>query len=369
MKPWITIFSATVLLMFASCDKMEQPIGFDGDVSESQIVMQSHLTAGDSMAIRLCYSRFFLDSRPFRMIDNATFVLKVNGSPVALNAKYSTDDCRYHFDFAPAPGDVLDITVNVPGHDPVTAHTVMPQKPTIVNTTIVDAGMTSENQDHQYVVNFRLKDPADETNYYFITFEGYVDEICQHQEINHHNAYDTIYVGDTVYVVGPYTVFDTVIIYDTSTVNISPSFTCHDYLIAEPSTDLVGGMGESYFYSELYFDDSKINGLNHEIQLTLLINDYYLGNYSSGYLDDYYGYLRCNFDTSTLRLRMNVTSFSRDLYLYDQTTESIESYLGGILSEPVQIHCNVEGGIGIFAGKTTVEIPLKINNESPNTDN
>ncbi len=362
MKTRIAIIIAAFVTLFASCDKMEQPILFNGDVGESQVVMQSRLSSGDSMRIRLSYSRFFLDASPFRMIDNATFELKVNGSPVPAMANYSDTGYCYYLGYVPVPGDVLDITAHVPGHDPITAHTVMPQAPSITNVSAFYAGYNVDEGMHQYTVSFRLNDPVGETNYYVLSIAGTVVEICSSREINATRVYDTIPVGDTTYIVGPYTVYDTVITYDTGLVDVHPDFTCHDYLIADPQADLVGGMGESYYYSELYFDDSKINGLQHEIQLTVLINGYYMDRYYDTWDDPYYGYSRCNYDSTSLNVTMSLTSYSRDLYLYEQTTNSIDFELGGIISEPVQIHCNVEGGIGIFAGKTTTTVPLINNN-------
>ncbi|MCR4659865.1 MAG: DUF4249 domain-containing protein [Bacteroidales bacterium] len=358
MKSRITIIFAAVLIAFASCDKMEQPILFNGDVGESQVVMQSRITSGDTIKVRLSYSRFFLDASPFRMIDNATFELKVNGSPVPAAAKYSTEDYLYSLGYVPAPNDVLDITVHVPGHESVTAHTVMPQIPSASNATVTYAGYNYESQLHQYVVNFRLNDPGNENNFYLISFNGSINEICTHREIHETRVYDTVYINDTFYIIGPHSVYDTVILSDTNKVNISPSFTCRDYLIADPQTDLVGGLGENYEYNEMFFDDSKINGMQHEVQLTVLLSGYYLNDYGYDIYEPYYGYSSCTYDTSTLNITMELTSYSRDLYLYEQTTNSIDSELGGIISEPVQIHCNINGGIGIFAGKTTVTIPI-----------
>ena len=49
------------------------------------------------------------------------------------------------------------------------------------------------------------------------------------------------------------------------------------------------------------------------------------------------------------RLIVEVTSLTRDQYLFRKTMQSYTSDdMIGIFSEPVQVHSNINGGIGIF---------------------
>lgn len=348
-----------IALLATACEKQ---IDFTGEVSDALVVMQSKPAAGDTLTLRLSYSRFFLDSAPFRMIDNANLRLTVNGTPVTAAATYHADRGLYTIAYVPQAGDNLAITATVAGHDPVTAATVIPAMPVIDGTSLayINPGASEYGSGRQYAAHFSLHDDANQQNYYLLRFKAVIDRI----ELDYYNSaitIDTIVHRDTTYNADSSTVYitidttflrDTTLAYDTIPEELYVSFGCRDYLLLEQD-EL--SLGDETTYNELYFTDAKINGLNHEVQVTLSLDDYLFGEYEYG---EYYP--AASYDTNSLQLTMYITSFSRDLYLYELSTQQQMSEFGSLFSEPTQIHTNVSGGIGIFAGSSTVAIPLAI---------
>ena len=56
--------------------------------------------------------------------------------------------------------------------------------------------------------------------------------------------------------------------------------------------------------------------------------------------------------------RIEVYAISRDQYLYNKTLNAANNYDGfmQVISEPVQVHTNIEGGIGILGASSKVVI-------------
>lgn len=321
MKHTTICIGILFVLLLAACEK---PIDFNGEVADPQVVLQSTPAAGDTMTLRLSYSRFFLDAMPFRMISDATVRLSVNGSPVAAATSYDAATGQYSIGYVPQGGDKLEIEVNVAGHDAVSATTTIPSTPAIDAFTIdaINGGDGEEGSDRRYNVRFRLHDDGATDDYYLLHFRGTIDRIDSTQQ-------------------------DGVAVYDTVTEEIYILFGCRDYLLLDQDEIAIDDEPTHY---ELYFNDSRINGLTHEIQLTVGIDSYFVGDsYGS------YGYTS-RYDPTSLRLTMYLSKLTRDLYLYRLTSRAQQDEFGSIFSEPTQIHTNVKGGIGIFAGSNTAAI-------------
>ena len=99
-------------------------------------------------------------------------------------------------------------------------------------------------------------------------------------------------------------------------------------IIAEEMSDFISIIdGEVYEAKEFLFSDSKINGKDYSIKLSF-----------STYSERIYDY-----DETVIK----ISSISADLYYFMLSMEK-QSSSSGIFGEPVQIHCNIENGIGIF---------------------
>ena len=74
------------------------------------------------------------------------------------------------------------------------------------------------------------------------------------------------------------------------------------------------------------------------------------------------------FDGETYKLKFNVVNqpdifidvqhISKDLYLYYKSVQTMDYYGEDPFFEPVQIHCNVDGGAGICGSATSYVLPL-----------
>jgi len=55
---------------------------------------------------------------------------------------------------------------------------------------------------------------------------------------------------------------------------------------------------------------------------------------------------------SQVPVRLEVRSLSPELYRYIKTTETEVSDFDELFGEPIQVFCNIDGGIGIFGGSS-----------------
>lgn len=303
MKHIFALIASAILLTasFSSCQKI---IEFNGEITDPQLVMISLPSADSLWRVRVTESRFFLNDDTIRHIDNAIISVEVNGIPANAACLYE-GDAVYNTGIRPQCGDSLTMHIEVPGKGTVSASCRIPQMPQADDFKIgYDTNSSSyydEYSDTTYIdisgninVSFTLHDPADAHNYYMVSIEEWDD---------YNNAWDNrnITVEDNL---------------------IFPNSVTSDIL------DIGFGEEENYG-SQVLFDDQNFNGHDHRITVST-----------------YLWYLP--------KMRINVYAVNREMYLYYKTRKAASSYdfddLGGIFGEPVQIFCNVQGGIGILGG-------------------
>ena len=109
-----------------------------------------------------------------------------------------------------------------------------------------------------------------------------------------------------------------------------------DYMSHENGLD-----GETFINTYIYlkFPDVEFNNTEK--------------TYSFGFNPNSYG-------TSTL-YTLEVYSLDKHFYDFIHTLDLYEWVMYDFFSEPINVHSNVDGGIGIFAGASVVKLPLKIN--------
>lgn len=323
----LLFFSA---LLLAGCE--EKVIDIDPGVIENKVVAIAHVETDSTINLRLTRSRFFLDTRPFSEITDATVSLKVNGA--ATTTPVSRDGGNYAVSYVPQPGDHLELSVDVPGRETVTAETTVPATPVIGNLRRTYGVGTYG--DSTTTIHFRLTDDGSQANYYGIRLR-YEDTV--YHSYNHNPYIDTI-------------------IMDTTVESYYLEFSCSDLLITD-NTDLNYVLNDGSVSTQwLAFSDDKINGTVHEVSLTysLYRDDYAYETYDveKGFFDIY--------EYSPKRVFVEVTSYTRDRYLYEVTVSSYsDDILTSMFTEPVLVHTNVKGGIGIFAAmsRTIVEAPAE----------
>lgn len=58
---------------------------------------------------------------------------------------------------------------------------------------------------------------------------------------------------------------------------------------------------------------------------------------------------------------LEIYSLHKDFYEFIRTMEVFEYVMYDFFSEPINVHSNVDGGLGIFAGASVIKVPLYIN--------
>ncbi len=323
--------------MMVSCEKK---IEFEGEDVEPMVVVHGLNDADNPIVVNLCYSRpiyssFYVPNGGdyFEAIDNANVTLTIDGSTV-LTAADSAG--RYSFAHTPQPGEHLVLDIEIPGKEPISAVADVMARPAVRN---VESELDADDEYTNFLeVSFDVTDKKATSDYYAVRLR----------------------MDDTVYTRN-YDDSGNLIMEDTSTSSSYVYYSCTDYLL-NSNTDIidVGIVDDptgqsSYEGTCMTFTDATFNGQTHHFKVKVAAYNLY---------DDYYGY-KGKDQTRTIGLYLEVSSMSRDLYLYRQTSAAYsDDEFQAILSEPVQIHSNIEGGIGIFGVSSTsvkrVEVPNMI---------
>ena len=345
------VMIALVALTFVACEK---EIEVDIEGTDPKVVVHSLNEVGQPVSLHLTYSRpvfstFYVPtgSSYFEEVDNATVNLTVNGTDVGTAVR---DGGTYSFGYVPSEGDQLDLRVVVPGEDPITASAIVPSRPMVkgVDVKYLENSETDEYDyyyDYDVDIRLTLMDKAATADFYSIR----------------------VYEYDT----GFYTYYDSlgnIERYDTTVLNYyydngrPREIECSDYQIIDANMDIddIFGMepGEdmSFFGSTLYFTDGNINGTEHPIKLSSYLQykpEFH--RHGNGYVTD---------EEIKVWVCIEVTAYSRDMYLYGRTTDNYQSdELLGLFGEPVQIHSNINGGIGVFGVSSKTMVKIKMTNE------
>ena len=303
-----------LVLMATGCEKV---VEFDIEDQEPLVVVNCKAVDGDSVWVEVTMSKFFLsDGEDMPRVTDADCRMWFNGEEVAGAAAGETPTAPwsgpgwYRFDRKVEEGDTLKLKVTVPGHEPVTAQTVVPHKPAITSvdtTTVMD-----QYGGREMKIRFVLNDPADEHNYYWVRIRRHESE---------YGYYD--YISDEY-------------------------FTCEDMLLVNQTDviSMIGGMGTTFEGEDLFFTDEKINGQAHNIELSFY--NYWLYNYEEGTPGE---------DDSYAELILEVASLSEDMYRYLMTTRGFND-LDELFGEAVQVYNNIENGVGILGGVSVKQYRL-----------
>ncbi len=309
------IFAALAAGVFASCEKV---IEFDGEITEPYLVLISHPEADSTWTMKVSQSRFFLSNANIPEINNAQVEVSIIGKAANSLATYEGDGI-YNTSLVPQPGDSLTIRVNAPNRNEITAACRIPQRPTVsdfrieYDTTVYEYTWTDYYTDSTYVerdingslnLHFKIHDPAGEHNYYMLRLATFVGEW----------SYRYIDVEDNV-------------LFDIDATNEVFDF-----------EDDVPNAG-----TYVLFTDERINGKTHPTNVSIYIGS--ISNNSN--IHDTNGF-------ATFPCRLEISAISRDLYLYLKTKKAANNQdeFTQILSEPVQVHTNINGGIGILGASS-----------------
>lgn len=315
---WFVLLSISI---FTSCEK---EIDFDGETTESQLVLNSFITPDSTIAANISESQFFLNNDYlFKAVENAEVSIYCNGilketMQHSLNGKYISAT-------KPEVGDIVKLVVKVPEKDEITGETtIYPKanvvkldsiviwtgaKPIIETVNTVDNGLPKTET--IVVGKYRFR-----TIRYILTFED---------AANMKNYYRLV-------------------VSQTSTFNgkkkVNYDYTLDD-IVSGNTKDLLPGIpaineSKNQFH---VFTDELINGKTYP--LSFIIRDT-----ASIYLPEYQRPL------PKKTVEIDLQSVCNNFYLFLKT-RSDQQTANQLFSEPIQIYNNVTGGIGLVGSYTS----------------
>ena len=306
------LLPALAALMLAACEKQ---LDIDVDDLEPIVVVNSICKPGSAVQMSVTWSRPILGFHSysqeygFTTVEGATAELTVNGSE---RYTATTTDSLLVFPYIAQAYDSLQVEVHVPDYGTLKASTRVPLPPSVGEVTPrVD---TAANNEVIYNLRIPLSDPAGQRNYYSIRIVNYM---YSHAEFD----------GDSNLV-------------NYSHVDSSDMwFNCSDPLVVSTEvTDLLEGMETAADFSgeEMYFDDSRIDGTTHNIDVSYSIYFYDMP------------------EDLAIYARVHVNALSREEYLYRVSAENAYyDELSGLFSEPGVVYSNVEGGAGVLGAHSS----------------
>ena len=318
--------SLFVALSFVGCETV---VEFKGEYTEPQLVLYSVVTAGEPVVVHLSNSVFILDEANPTKQRWARVELHINGEFVERLAEYDYTETvseqygncvnnyvirhqYYKSTHTCSSGDEVEIRVRHKDFEgEVSGKTTIPQEPILGE---LSATITPSEDDEYSSSNTKgnvycpLTNEAGVANYYWLrgcVVAKYIyldNETNEFYEYYHENGFgfenDIVFTG----------------------VNTGGFF-----------DDLLGG--SSGLEKHVFFDDSLIDG---EEEYPLTMN---------------YGFLAEACVEEPI-FRVECWQIDDNLYKYLRSMELADS--DNFLSEPVQIHSNIEGGIGLVGSRSTL---------------
>jgi hypothetical protein len=344
IKTYISLLFFTVL--FVSC---ERDIEFNGEITNPLVAVNSFVTPDSTVSAYISLSRFFLqDSIDFQSIKNADVNLWVNG--VLKEKLTSGNNGIYKGTYKPTAADQIKLTVNVPQMQQVSATTSFTQAPVVLSIDTQKV-ITSKNYitvdrinsegsivSHdttllieKFKINYKLtfKDDADQKNYYRL-----IVGCVRYMGIWNYNTnkIDTIVDGR----LPNYSAFDFTDLVSGNTKDP----------LADTGTSPVGVLMSNATNVYNIFSDDVFNGKTYSLKFN-----------TNQEIDHYYSIESLKYSGgNTLRLKLIIClqSLSKDYYLYLKTRAA--SSASNFFSEPVKVHNNVVGGVGILGSYTSSNV-------------
>lgn len=335
MRQYRLLFGIAALFLMVSCEK---EIEFSGEITEPVLVVNSFATPDSVITVKITESRFFLSSGDdFKRVHNAIVKLFVNGT-FQEELKYVSNGI-YKSVFTPSPGQTIRLEASATGLKPIESEVVMPDKITIIkiDSTIsytdkypLPGGYYGYSEDGKYTYdtigyyynrnyNFTLnfKDISDNPDYYRLVLKTKL-------------TFESGMINES------YNYFDFTDIVSGKTI--------------QSETDIFEEENSRNEYN--VFSDELFNGNEYPLKFT----------YMRGIMEYLPGYEGKNSNDSNpvkIELFIDLQSINKSYYLYLKTLSSF-SGSESFFSEPVQIHSNINGGIGILGGYTRNIIHLNL---------
>lgn len=298
----LSAFCLGVLVLFAC----EEPVDLQIDLPKSRLVITSSFVPHKPVVLAISATRPRGDTVPTEITD--AHVTLFEGNTIAEELKYfpgkegngpGTYQTR---DFVPEVGNQYTIHVSVPGYDPVTAVSSIPESVGIRSLTVSNLSWKEEPDEivYDYVLTVDYADPEEEDNYYDLR----VSQLVVPFEIDGK--------GDTL---------------------LRPAY------LKSVGTPLAA-VEANRTVSLLLKDKPSANGAAMHLQSRLDPSRELLG-----------------------RVVAELRTVSPEYYFYQRSLAFPGDFPNTGLEEPVILYNNVDRGLGVFAGYNSVESDLVLFSE------
>ncbi len=310
------VIISSLFLLFSTCEKEVQ---LNIDEVDSKLAILCDFSPDEPFILELSKSKSINSTKLVsNIINNADVQICVNNqlvetiSPLNVSSDANT---KYQSSVViPKVKQVYTLKVEVDGLEPITASSSIPEAIEISHSSIgeINSSLTDDNETVSYEVRVgvQLDDPADETNYYQITF---YQEVVSSQPS----------VQENQILVIP-----------------NDGYSLIDNDIANNFNLIDGG---------ILFKDLTFNGTSKEFVFQPLF---------------YYKPEDLNTNTTYFpkNIIIELRSVSEEYYKYYTSVYRQSSQENTPFSNPTVIYSNIKNGYGIFAGysKSTVKIPIEL---------
>lgn len=317
MKRTIIIF-LSLIFMFSAC---REYIDIELDEKDKVLVLNGFINTDSTVQINLAQSLGVLESNNnFKFISNADVVLYEDGQ-IKESLQHDSNGF-YSGTSRPEAGKSYEIRASAGSFEEIRSHTFIPQSVAVkeLNTDFTLDSVTEQwwnPQTQQYfdttivrmsedgIIDIKFEDPADEKNYYFLTFS------CLMPKYKWEDGYE-IRIGEQMISLS----------YDINALSYE------NFLYMRNFSGYV--ISDDFFDGQTYTLSARIYSWS--------FTEYAYGSYNALPLSPIY---------------VNLHSVSEDFFNFVTSYSKYEDAAYNPFAEPVNVMSNVENGYGIFTGYST----------------
>ncbi len=329
MKNLKNIFITLAFLGLFACNT---EIDFEGEITSSMLVINSFITPDSVIKVHVSKSKFFLkDDNQFDVVDNATVNLWVNN--IQKETLIKQGNGYYISNYKPMIGDIIKITAKNAIFSEVDCSVEI-----MDSTTILSFDTIRNLINESLIINYN----SDKYGKMVVDTVGKyknekLDIVIQFQDNPQISNYYRMVATRRMY-------FDDGKFFDENFYLSSDDIVFGD----NSTTSIIGENGNNSSFLE--FSDEYFSGQKYAVRFYSYLNgmEYFAGKEPKK--DD--GGTVGTVKIIKTDLILNLQTISKSYYLFLKSISANSSVIE-FFSEPVQIHSNVNGGIGILGSYTS----------------
>ena len=349
LKPLLGRGWGGLILLFTSC---VNDIPYDAEIGAPKLVLNAMLRAnGEQLTATVGRTAHFLDTEEPQRLNDATVTATINGEDFPLVYDEASESYLSHYGLN--AGDEVTLTAtHTLGTASATERVMHPAPIAVAHTTMVpftppgdplSAALLNE-VDSALLVSIYIDDPAEEANYYRLS-------------IHYEGSYEVTFPDD---------------VYTRDYNTTEETFYPH-YLFTESSTRLMttsesmSQMFSGLLYmsstNSFIFTDQNLRNADGQpiVDFMFLMESPATPNFNpeSGWIEDdeWDGYISPadTVSRATYHYAFMLEHLSEDYYKYIEDATAFEMTGGAFVGEPMPIHTNIRGGLGIVGSYSTTE--------------